>query len=421
MPSLSACLTLAIGLLPATMAQICTPEFGTQGYAYDVSSPSVLDQIVAEGCTTINGSIVITSNFTGPFYLPNVRNITDGLRWRYDTRIGPVVPTPTSIDLPDLEFIGDDLAIYSLPTLANVSMPNLKTAVHGFNMYFVRDVNLRSLETVGYLYILGNLSSLRLDSLRYVSDKLWICNKDECDQEKSPVSAFDFSLPSLETVGTVDLEGSLSSLEVSNLRNVSEFSLVSGGGPALNLDFPRLTVVSGAQLDGDIASLSMPGVKNMTGILNVRTYVPLDINLPFQEAEGIILYGNISSVQFPNLTSIPQDLFSVDSTLPVDCDALEKTLSQATNMTITHIRCSSSKESHSGLSVGAKAAIGVVVGVVGLVIIAGILFLLKRRRRREHLKMESSVHLNDSLPPTYNEVRNDPARLPEYSPPALGR
>lgn len=41
-------------------------------------------------------------------------------------------------------------------------------------------------------------------------------------------------------------------------------------------------------------SLAMPQMKNATGSFSVRSYVPLNISLPFEEADDVALSGNIS-------------------------------------------------------------------------------------------------------------------------------
>lgn len=41
-------------------------------------------------------------------------------------------------------------------------------------------------------------------------------------------------------------------------------------------------------------SISIPGISNMTAWFSVNAYDQLDIDLPFQEAQDILLSGNIS-------------------------------------------------------------------------------------------------------------------------------
>ncbi|KAL1855061.1 hypothetical protein Plec18170_004475 [Paecilomyces lecythidis] len=111
----------------------------------------------------------------------------------------------------------------------------------------------------------------------------------------------------------------------------------------------------------------MPQMKNATGSFSVRSYVPLNISLPFEEADDVALSGNISSVQFPNLKSL--SFLSIESDRRLDCDSIKKSLSAAANTTNGTIYCESGKSnSGSGLIVDAKIVIGVAAGVVGLLV-----------------------------------------------------
>ena len=113
----------------------------------------------------------------------------------------------------------------------------------------------------------------------------------------------------------------------------------------------------------------------------------------------------------------------MESSSPLNCDSITHRISTATNVNATahgRIHCSSASTAEpkhdSGLSVGAKAAVGVVVGVVGLAIILVALFLLRRRRKRQRLATASSVRLQESTPPTYREAREDCDPPPVYTP-----
>lgn len=188
-------------LYPA-VAQVCTPH-GPNGTVYTVASQSSLD-LLAKDCTTLNGSLVIANNFTGPFYLPNIQNITGEIRQNISLSD---IASPTSIDLPDLVYGGENIYLY-MPTLASVSMPKLKTAQY-IQMDYVQRVNLTSLESALFVSIAGNLSSLQLDSLQNVESVLTICNMDECNQNEYPTDAFDISLPSLQSAEALSINGTV--------------------------------------------------------------------------------------------------------------------------------------------------------------------------------------------------------------------
>ncbi|KAG5296408.1 hypothetical protein I7I50_09530 [Histoplasma capsulatum G186AR] len=201
-------LALAAGVVPAAMAQICTPDDGSWGYAYMVRNQSDLD-VIAASCTTINGSLIMGVNYTGPFSLPNVRNITSLFRSEALTE-PPYHPAPISADLPDLEFLGDGPWFGDLSTLTNFSAPNLKRVGHEVRLRSVQSVNLASLEEAESLRIEGNIDRLQLDTLKRISEGFVICNSDNCDDKKIPITSLNLSLPSLHTAGRISIHGRLS-------------------------------------------------------------------------------------------------------------------------------------------------------------------------------------------------------------------
>jgi hypothetical protein len=71
------------------------------------------------------------------------------------------------------------------------------------------------------------------------------------------------------------------------------------------------------------------------------------------------------SVLFPNLESVSR--LKVESDLRLDCDSIIANFSEATNIPKYAMSCESAKSnSGSSLVAGARTAIGVVVGIVGL-------------------------------------------------------
>ncbi|RAL14531.1 uncharacterized protein BO97DRAFT_272057 [Aspergillus homomorphus CBS 101889] len=412
---------LVFGILPFAAGQVCRPPRGQYGYIYYARNQSSLDTI-ARNCTTVDGSIVIATNFTGSFYLPNVRNITGLIRDEWE--IYSAGPTPTSISLPDLEFMGSDMDLQRMSSLTSVSAPNLKRAGWAISMDYVQDVDLRSLETVRYLTVAGKLSSLRLDSVRNVAGFVNICNKDRCDKRASAAGPLNISLPSLQTVGSIEVDGSLSGLALPNLTTIEGygefvgFRLATADGPAINLTFPRLSDVNGSMsLEGPIGSISMPEVRNVTTYFEVDAHDPLVIDLPLQEASEIYLHGAISSVKFPHLKSVSN--FTVESSLSLDCGSVENAITKTTSAPRYQVHCKSdSKKSSKKLGTGAIVGIvvGVVVGVAGLAIILGVLYYLKRRKRQRK-NPDSSTEPSDSSPPNHEELQGTHISPPKYTTP----
>ncbi|KAL3432214.1 hypothetical protein BDV09DRAFT_206107 [Aspergillus tetrazonus] len=380
------------------MAQVCTPE-SLYGYdhAYEIADQSTLDAIASE-CTSINGSIYILSNYTGSFYLPNIRNISGDVHWYADTSY-----LYDSISLPDLEHINGSLNIQAGYNLRNISAPKLSLVGRLVQVDYAHNVDLRSLQHAEYASIFGNLSSLRLDSLQSVNQTLRICNKDSCSDSLSPVTSLELYLLSLESATYIELEGRISTLAVPELTSVvgletspawhssNGFQLTTAGGPPLNLVFPRLDTVYGRfQVNGNIASLSMPKM------IDTNMTLEFLVNLPNlrRASDGIYIYSDMA----------------------LDCDAVEEEIFQNVSISNGSETCSAKEaepESH-GLSTEDKAGIGIGSGFGGIIIFVLIpLYIRHRKKEKERLKAVSEVEL---MPPSYQAAQQDQASPPEYSP-----
>ncbi|KAL4994175.1 hypothetical protein BDV10DRAFT_177284 [Aspergillus recurvatus] len=424
-------------LIQTTMAQICTPEslYGYD-YAYFVANQSTLDTIASE-CTSINGSILVSYNYTGPFYLPNIRNVSGDIQWyadsshlydRLDSADRYVTSPVSSISLPDLENIDGNLDLQYLYDLRNISAPKLSLVGHSVYVHYAYNVDLRSLQDAESIFIYGNLSSLRLESLQSVHQTLNICNKDECSSSLPPVSSLELFLLSLKSASYIDLEGRISTLAMPKLASVvgmerspawyssKVFQLTTSGGPPLSLAFPRLNTVYGdIQAIGNIASLSMPEMIDTNMTLTVDAFDPLAIDLPLHRVRELELRGNISSVNLPNLRRASNGIY-IYSDMALDCDAIREAIFR--NVSISNgSRTCSAKEAESGshgLSTSAKAGIGIGSGIAGIIILILIpLYILHRYREKERLKTVSEVEL---MPPSYQAAQQNRAPPPEYSP-----
>lgn len=113
---------------------------------------------MSSACPTIFTGLIIAQNFTGPFYLPNVTNITEDIRLDWNAWPPPNV---TSIELPDLLYLKNGVYLDKLAsTLEKFSLPNLEYT-RGLNVLQYVDnaeVNLGKLIEADYLTIQGNYS-----------------------------------------------------------------------------------------------------------------------------------------------------------------------------------------------------------------------------------------------------------------------
>jgi hypothetical protein len=101
------------------------------------------------------------ANYTGGFYLPNIRNILGSLQWRSLLRdtYSPDQPSPTTVDVPDLELVQNSLQMGSLPALRNFSAPKLKSVGWEVSVDYAVNVDLRALEEAEYFKYMGNVST----------------------------------------------------------------------------------------------------------------------------------------------------------------------------------------------------------------------------------------------------------------------
>ncbi|BCS25430.1 uncharacterized protein APUU_50141S [Aspergillus puulaauensis] len=428
-------LALASRLLPTTAAQVCTPEprYG-EIYSYEIDNQSALDSLASE-CTSINGSVVIAYNYTGSVYLPNIRSIDGDLAWYPDSLDqGSKTEDVKIFDLvsvPDLERLGGRLDVQSSFYFRNISVPKL-SAVNGFvSIHHAHDVDLRSLRKAEQVYIRGNLSSLRLESLEEVPKDLNICTRDGCNGTGPSPSSIGLLLLSLKSAGSIDLMGTISNLALPKLTSVgpnlfsldsdpASFELTTEGGRPLNVSFPELDTVDGAmQLGGTIGSLSMPKIIDTNMTLTVETSSPLAIDLPLHRIRELEFRGNISSVNLPNLRRAA-DGISIYSNIPLDCDKVEAEIFPNVSISNGWRNCrvldSTNEEPKSGgLSTSAKVGISIGCGLAGIFLLSLILIYLLRRyeKRKEQLK---DVEMVEIMPPTYQAAQQEHASPPEYSP-----
>ncbi|RDL41267.1 uncharacterized protein BP5553_01246 [Venustampulla echinocandica] len=116
------------------------------------------------GCTSINGSIYVETDFAGPLTLSDISSIfgrfyvLDGIRSR--TGLDPAVNTGlTTFEIKDLQQI-DTLGIYDAVALRSISLPQLTSVndlyVEGYKM---DTLDLPSLTSANWLRLYGNIST----------------------------------------------------------------------------------------------------------------------------------------------------------------------------------------------------------------------------------------------------------------------
>ncbi|KAL4982739.1 hypothetical protein BDW68DRAFT_182268 [Aspergillus falconensis] len=108
-------LLIALGIAPiGVIAQLCDNSGAAVRGQQDIDA-------LAQNCTSLRWSLPIDDQFSGPFVLPNIVNITYGVddEYGYPVRI-------TSFDMPDLENAGG-IDLSPLPVLESWSVPKLSS------------------------------------------------------------------------------------------------------------------------------------------------------------------------------------------------------------------------------------------------------------------------------------------------------
>ncbi|THC91951.1 hypothetical protein EYZ11_008583, partial [Aspergillus tanneri] len=108
---------LAKPVIPA-MAQEC--HFPRHNFI--ATRQSELD-FLSQNCTTLVGNLLIGANFSGPLRLPHITNITGNIR--ADEENPEATTEMSSIEMPDLEYLGGSMSLVETPRVRNVSMPRL--------------------------------------------------------------------------------------------------------------------------------------------------------------------------------------------------------------------------------------------------------------------------------------------------------
>ncbi|KAL4784670.1 hypothetical protein BJX76DRAFT_212176 [Aspergillus varians] len=308
-------------LLSGTAAQECSSREN-----YRVRSQEELNTIT-QNCTTIVGELGLV-NWTGPFTLSNITRIRSITVYSGDI---------SSVELPDLEYLGSDLLLTDLPSLRKVSLPSLEYT-EGLYIDLVGnapELHFPKLTNTSSIYLRGNFTNQSFNSLRNVEKKLDICNAVSCGyySRVEASTSMSLSFPVLERVGSLIVAGNVSTLSAPEISTVTcnecDFAalhLKLYGASPIAVSFPKLSTITGSfYIRGDIDSLSLPALREYTDEFIVVPYEPLDISLPVERAENFLFTGNVSSIALPNLKNFTRIHIESD-TDDIDCNGFWKDL-----------------------------------------------------------------------------------------------
>ncbi|GAB1215287.1 hypothetical protein ATERTT37_004473 [Aspergillus terreus] len=324
------------------------------------------------------GNVQIASNYTGPFTVSGVSNIT-GVLSAANT-IGArnnisVIELPGVLHLGGISFLSTDTTAISIPNAAEIGTISL-TGVNATSF------SAPLLQSAVDINLDGGFTELDLGQLTTVTSELNICSQPGC--APTPCPPLRVNLPALQRASGMQVVGTIASLSMPELtqayRNPSadDESIVPGlyignYGDAISINLPSLTNVTGKMaLSGAVSGLSVPLLQSTEAAIEIDSSTSLDVYFHLMSASTIGLSGNILSI-------------TIDSEDNIDCGSYEEAkerIQDAPGYNERHVglfTCSGASPENGvgdGMSPGAIAAVvfGAMASVAGQV--CGLLWVM---------------------------------------------
>ncbi|KAL3444795.1 hypothetical protein BJX65DRAFT_282888 [Aspergillus insuetus] len=331
------CLAAALGLPLGIWAAECEttsendPETGEK--ILRVNSPEQLD-IFGDDCTTIVGHILIESDYSGDFVLNGVSEFKGNISAPL-SGYGDKLNAFEMLDLTTIE------AIF-LPKVVDVRLPSLE---HAGNIYLgqlsVGEVDLGSLLEAGHVELQGDWRGINLVSLQRAT-QVDISGTYSWDvpEGEEPVSIV-IDLPALESANFFGVSGFFESLSVPRLTTIGEheqgvdylfqtwdegrpYTYISGR-PGLRIssanhipiEVPELEFLNGSlQVYGNVTSFRLPSLGESDVDIEFNTDTHLHIFSTLESTGYLWLWGNIATVDFPNIEHVDSISIAYGDRLP---------------------------------------------------------------------------------------------------------
>ncbi|KAL4904124.1 hypothetical protein BDW74DRAFT_32243 [Aspergillus multicolor] len=306
---------------------------------------------LAVDCDTIDGNLVIDSEFSGPFVLPGIANITSIAPLGTSKLFNDPVQI-TSLELPNLQYL-ELLELGPLTRIQKLDLPKLESLpiLALIVEASLDELEFPALETAGFVAIRGNMTDVRFDALRTVESGLEVVHSARTRQTET---SMDISFAALEVAHIISFQGNISSFSLPGFSVLgtdaaedevfeNPVSIIALDGPAIDVDLPKLSSVNGSlEIMGNIGSLSLPSLKDITQSLRVEAAIPLSLDLPIESVENITLSGAIERISLRSLRS--WSFLNVSSNLELDCDAFISGLRSSDNDDVGDVLCGASGE-----------------------------------------------------------------------------
>ncbi|KAL4744649.1 hypothetical protein BDW72DRAFT_79051 [Aspergillus terricola var. indicus] len=296
-------LAKALAVLPLSLggfAQDCK----TAEETIIVSTPEDLD-IFRDGCTTITGNIEISASYIDDFILEGVTEVVGNISIVESANPG----TLGAFTVPDLVNVGTIM----LHQAAEINLPKLEQAGSILlNPWLSGEVDLRSLREVNNIWVHGGWRTIDLSSLETVHETLEFLSPNSSIFPVDQVAPLEIDLPALKTAKNFEVRGYPKSFSAPELEALGDpatgysYSLVVSIWSRIGIEFPKLhTLVGGlTMILGNITRISLPALAETNEIFEFNTDSPVEIYSTIETAAQFRLWGQIKSVELPNMVDL---------------------------------------------------------------------------------------------------------------------
>lgn len=388
------------GFAAAQSASICSQATATIN--------SQADATAFASCSTISGSIVVSSAASGVISIDGPQQITGdltcenagGLTSLGSTSIGSIGGTFTlnnltllsTLSMSDLTSV-KTIAWTALPALSSLTFP---ATVSSATSVTISNTFLSTLDGIN----LGTVATLQIDNNnRLKTFSTQVANITSAVNINSNGNSLEVSFPNLIWAANMTLRN-VSSISIPSLATING-SLGFYGNYMTDIAAPNLTAVGSTATgqgslafvaNGKLANISMPLLSTVGGADQIANNTDLTgISFPALTIVGgaIDFSGNFSTPQLPALTNVKGG-FNIQSTAQIDCTGFAaeagsgkviqgtyicKTTADATTLG-SSTSTSGSSSASSTSSKGAAASYGMSEAVAGLSVIGGLLQML---------------------------------------------
>ncbi|KAJ0420491.1 hypothetical protein BJY00DRAFT_283988 [Aspergillus carlsbadensis] len=330
---LAAALSLPLGIWAAECETTSENDPETGETILRVHSPDQLD-VFGDDCTTIVGHILIESDYSGDFVLNGVSEFKGNIS-------APLIDYGDKLNAFEMLDLTTIDAIF-LPKVVDVRLPSLE---HAGNIYLaqssVGEVDLGSLVEAGHVGVQGDWTGINLGSLQRAT-QVDISGTYSWDvpEGEEPVSIV-VDLPALEAANYFGVSGLFESLSLPRLTTLGEhrqgvdylyqtyaegrpYTYISGR-PGLRIssanhipiEVPELEFLSGSlQVYGNVTSFRLPSLGESDVDIEFNTDTHLHIFSTLESTGNLWLWGNIATVDLPNIEHVDSISIAYRDRLP---------------------------------------------------------------------------------------------------------